>query len=107
MFKVSNNLNHSIYYIKFLNKDKVLLIIFLLLTGFKGISQLIKVNDMLTQEPLYDVYIFNENKKKYTSTNNNGAFDLNFFSVKDTLTFSLIGYNDKKLLLKRYFLILV
>ena len=63
MFKVSNNLNHSIYYIKFLNRDRVLLIIFLLLNGFKGISQLIKVNDMLTQEPLYDVYIFNENKK--------------------------------------------
>ena len=80
------------YYIKFLNRDKVLLIIFLLLIGFfKGISQQIKVNDMLTQEPLYGVYIFNENKKKYTSTNNNGIFDLNFFSVKDTFTFSLIG----------------
>ena len=97
MFKVSNNLNHSMYYIKFLNRDKVLLIIFLLVIGFKGISQQIKVNDMLTQEPLYGVYIFNENKKKYTSTNNNGIFDLNFFSVKDTLTFSLIGYDDKKI----------
>ncbi len=97
MFKVSNSLNHYIYYIKFLNRHKVFLIIFLLLSGFKGISQLIKVNDMLTQEPLYDVYIFNENKKKYTSTNNNGVFDLNFFSVKDTLTFSLIGYDDKKI----------
>ena len=97
MFKVSNSPNHSMYYIKFLNKYKVSLIFFLLLKGFNGISQLIKVNDMLTQDPLSDVYIFNENKKKYTSTNNNGIFDLNFFSVKDTLTFSLIGYDDKKI----------
>ena len=97
MFKVLNSPNHSIYYIKFLNRHKVLLIIFLLLKGFNGTSQQIKVNDMLTQEPLSDVYIFNENKKKYTSTNNNGFFDLNFFSVKDTLTFSLIGYDDKKI----------
>ena len=97
MFKVLNSPNHSIYYIKFFNRHKVLLIIFLLLKGFYGISQQIKVTDMLTQEPLSDVYIFNENKKKYTSTNNNGIFDLKFFSVKDTLTFSLIGYDDKKI----------
>tara|TARA_B100000575_G_scaffold33556_1_gene22585 strand:- start:20842 stop:23319 length:2478 start_codon:yes stop_codon:yes gene_type:complete len=80
-----------------LNKREVLLIIFLFLDGLDGNSQLTKVNDMLTQEPLSDVYIFNENKKKYTSTNNNGIFDLNFFSEKDTLTFSLIGYDDKKI----------
>ena len=97
MFKVLNSPNHSIYYIKFFNRHKVLLIIFLLLKGFYGISQQIKVNDMLTQEPLSDVYIFNKNKKKYTSTNNYGVFDLKFFSVKDTLTFSLIGYDDKKI----------
>ena len=52
---------------------------------------------MLTQEPLSDVYIFNENKKKYTSTSNDGVFDLNFFSAKDTLTLSLIGYESKKI----------
>ena len=97
MFKVLNNPNHSLYYIKFLIRGKSLFIIFLLLNGLYSNSQQIKVNDMLTQEPLPDVYIFNENRKKYTSTNNNGIFDLNFFSVKDTLTFSLIGYENKKI----------
>ncbi len=101
MFKVSNSLNRSIYYIKFLNRDNVLLILFLSLNWFNGISQLIKVNDMLTQEPLSDVYIFNENKKKYTLTNNNGIFNLNFFSVKDTLTFSLVGYDEKKITVEK------
>ena len=52
---------------------------------------------MLTQEPLSDVYIFNENKKKYTSTSDDGVFDLKFFSAKDTLTLSLIGYENKKI----------
>ena len=97
MFKVLKNQNHLMYYIKFLNRHKVLLIIFLLLRGFYGFSQFVKVNDMLTQEPLSDVYIFNENKKKYTSTNDNGVFDLKFFSAKDTLTLNLIGYDDKKI----------
>ena len=97
MFKVLNSPNRWIYYIKFLNRFKVLLIIIILFSCFDGISQLVKVNDMLTQEPLSDVYIFNESKKKYTSTNNSGVFDLNFFSVKDTLTLSLIGYDDKKI----------
>ena len=96
MFKVLNSPNLFIYYIKFLSRHKLLLIIFLLLSGLDGNSQLVKVNDMLTQEPLEDVYIFNENKKKYTSTNKNGFFDLKLFSVKDTLTLSLIGYDDKK-----------
>tara|TARA_Y100000768_G_scaffold318559_1_gene254013 strand:+ start:2620 stop:5115 length:2496 start_codon:yes stop_codon:yes gene_type:complete len=85
------------YCIKFLNRQKVFLIIFLLTRGFYCVSQVVRVNDMLTQEPLSDVYIFNENKKKYTSTNNNGIFDLNIFSVKDTLTLGLIGYDDKKI----------
>ena len=97
MFKVLNNPNHSIYYIKFLNRRKALLIIFLFLNGLYGNSQLVKVNDMLTQEPLSDVYIFNENKKKYTSTSDDGVFDLKFFSAKDTLTLSLIGYEHKKI----------
>ena len=97
MFKVLNSPNHFIYYIKFLNKYKLLYVIFLLISGLEGISQVVKVNDMLTQEPLSDVYIFNEDKKKYTSTNNNGLFDLKFFSQKDTLTLSLIGYDDKKI----------
>ncbi len=96
MFKVLNSPNLFIYYIKFLSRHKLLLIIFLLLSGLDGNSQLVKVNDMLTQEPLEDVYIFNENKKKYTSTNKNGFFDLKLFSIKDTLTLSLIGYDDKK-----------
>ena len=52
---------------------------------------------MLTQEALSDVYIFNEDRKRYTSTNNDGIFDLKFFSVKDTLTLSLIGYDNKKI----------
>ena len=79
MFRVLKSPNHLIYYIKFLNRHKLFLIIFLFARGYYGISQLVKVNDMLTQEPLSDVYIFNENKKKYTSTNNNGIFDLNIF----------------------------
>ena len=97
MFKVLNSPNHLTYYIKFLNRQKVFWTLFLLLIGFDGISQLIKVNDMLTQEPLSDVYIFNEKKNKYTSTNDNGFFDLKLFSVKDTLTLSIIGYDDKKI----------
>lgn len=97
MFKVLNSPNHLTYYIKFLNRQKVFWTLFLLLLGFDGISQLIKVNDMLTQEPLSDVYIFNEKKNKYTSTNDNGFFDLKLFSVKDTLTLSIIGYDDKKI----------
>ena len=97
MFRVLRSPNHLIYYIKFLNRHKLFLIIFLLARCYYGFSQLVKVNDMLTQEPLSDVYIFNENKKKYTSTNNNGIFDLNIFSVKDTITLGLIGYDDKKI----------
>lgn len=97
MCRVLRSPNHFMYYIKFLNRQKLFLIIFLLARGFYVVSQVVKVNDMLTQEPLSDVYIFNENKKKYTSTNNNGIFDLNIFSVKDTLTLGLIGYDDKKI----------
>ena len=97
MYRVLRNPNHFMYYIKFLNRQKLFLIIFLLARGFYGVSQVVKVNDMLTQEPLTDVYIFNENKKKYTSTNSIGIFDLNIFSVKDTLTLGLIGYDDKKI----------
>ena len=92
--------NHFIYYMKFLNKHKVLTFFFFLFSYFIGFPQLVKVNDMLTQETLSDVYIFNENKLKYTLTDNNGIFDLKYFSEKDTLTLSLIGYDDKKISFK-------
>ena len=74
--------NHFIYYMKFLNKHKVLTFFFFLFSYFIGFPQLVKVNDMLTQETLSDVYIFNENKLKYTLTDNNGIFDLKYFSEK-------------------------
>ncbi len=96
MFMVSRSPNHLIYYIKSLNSSFGLLIIPHLLISSFSTSQNVKVNDMLTQEPLSEVYIYNKGKNKYTSTDNNGVFNLNVFSVKDTLTLSLIGYDDKK-----------
>ncbi len=92
----SRSLNHLIYFIKSLNRLYLCLFVPLLLKSFFSNSQTVKVNDMFSQEPLSDVYIFNTKKNKYTSTDKNGIFNLKFFSVNDTLTFSLMGYDDKR-----------
>ena len=55
-------------------------------------AQSVKVIDAFSQQPLDQVVVINETRDRYTTTNNEGVFDLGVFVPDDLLTFQLLGY---------------
>ena len=60
----------------------------------------VKVIDAFSQQPLDQVVVINETKDRYTTTNNEGVFDLGVFVPEDLLTFQLLGYESITLTLR-------
>ncbi len=82
------------------------LFILFLLSTFSLLGQSIKgkVIDIDTKVPIENVSVYLENLKKGTTTNKKGLFHLksNFnHNVSDSITFSIIGYYSKKIILSK------
>ena len=57
-------------------------------------AQSVKVIDAFSQQPLDRVVVINETKDRYTTTNNEGVFDLGVFVPDDLLTFHFTGLRE-------------
>lgn len=76
------------------------MLIFALLIAGLVQAQSVKVIDAFSQQPLDQVVVINETKDRYTTTNNEGVFDLGVFTPDDLLTFQLLGYEGITLTLQ-------
>lgn len=82
---------------------KILLSIFLLLTGFAGFSQERQVSGIVTEinegssHPLSGVSVYLNDSKTGTFTDENGRYRIKLTAGQNVLTFSFVGYETKTL----------
>lgn len=77
----------------------ILLVASLLLLTVDTFAQTVRVVDKNSQQPIINVYIFNNERNKMVSTNNEGVAKIDKFSAGDTLNFHHPSY--QKLALTR------
>ena len=88
------------YSIKFSVKQQLLFIAVLFFSGIKINAQILTVIDALTQQPLEQVMVVNQDSQRYSTSNIKGEIALNVFLETDLLDFQLMGYETVTFSLK-------
>ena len=94
------NQNRSKYFTKSSAKPWYLLLFTILLSTVKLSGQTVTIIDAFSQQPLENVMIVNQDKQRYTSSNQDGNIDLTYFAATDSLNFQLMGYESVTLSLE-------
>ena len=88
------NQNRSKYSIKSSAKLWCLLLFTTLFSTVKLFGQTVTIIDAFSQQPLENVMIVNQDKQRFTSSNQDGNIDLAYFAATDSLHFQLMGYES-------------
>ncbi len=88
------NQNRSKYFTKSSAKLWCLLLFTTLFSAVKLFGQTVTIIDAFSQQPLENVMIVNQDKQRFTSSNQDGNIDLNYFAATDSLRFQLMGYES-------------
>ena len=88
------NQNLSIYSIRSSAKLWCLLLFTTLFSTVKLFGQTVTIIDAFTQQPLENVMIVNQDKQRYTTSNQEGNINLSDFAGTDSLHFQLMGYES-------------
>ncbi|MEP2404149.1 MAG: TonB-dependent receptor, partial [Nonlabens ulvanivorans] len=77
---------------------KKLLLIFIILTTFPSIAQVVTIVDIDTNEPLVNVAVYNKSKSKSAVSDIEGQVDLKIFNDQEFIYFQSISYATIKII---------